>query len=81
MSDVRPLLAAMHKVLEELELSADQLAEGKAELATLEAQAESPKPKREIVRASIEALRDITISAGGSVAAQAIMNRLGAFGM
>jgi hypothetical protein len=80
-SDVRALIKVFRQHLDALSLPDDQREEAEAELATLQAQAGSPKPKREIIRASLVTLRDITLSVGGSVAAQAIMHRFGAFGM
>jgi hypothetical protein len=49
-----------------LPLAGDELAEAEAEVATLEAQLRSPKPKRRIVREALGVLAGLLIGAGGN---------------
>jgi hypothetical protein len=67
--------------IDELSLAEEQRAEAEAELATLQAQISSPNPKRPVIAASLQVLRDFALSAGGSAAAQAILSHWGLFGV
>jgi hypothetical protein len=80
-ADLSSFVDLVRAHLDGLDLEGPQRSEAEAELATLEAQAGSPKPKRAIVEASLVTLKELTLSVGGSVAAQAIMHGLGVFGM
>ena len=65
---VTKLAAALRQQLPEVSIPSEELAELRAEVATLEAQSESPKPKMAIVQSSVRAIRDIAVSAAGSSA-------------
>jgi hypothetical protein len=62
--------------LPRLELSARDKAESEADLATLEAQAVSGRPKISIVRESLQSLRNILEGAAGSVVASDLLPKL-----
>lgn len=53
---------------DDLGLAADQLAEAQAEVVTVEAQLQSPRPKVEVVRASLGVLRDFALTGSAGVA-------------
>jgi hypothetical protein len=62
--------------LNSLALSAPAAAELQGELATLEAQAKSPKPKPAILRESAKSVRAILEGAGGGAVAQGLLEAL-----
>jgi hypothetical protein len=66
-------LVEFRRQLDSLSLSPEALAEAEAELETLEAQRRSPKPKSPIVRDGLKSLRSLLENAGGSVAAQLLI--------
>lgn len=63
---VTQLVMALRELLSEMAVTPEQLAELGAELATLEAQSGSPKPKAAIIRSSVRTIRDVAVSAAGS---------------
>jgi hypothetical protein len=56
-----------------LEIAADQMQEVEAELKTVEAQMESPKPKTSIIRDSLRSLKAILENGGGAAVGQALV--------
>jgi hypothetical protein len=80
-SAIHDLVDAFRANMTALELSDDQRGEVEAGLATLEAQASSPKPKADIVEVAVMTLWSFAVSAAGSVAAQALMHHFAAFGI
>lgn len=71
---VRLLLEGISKELPKLSLTAEEKAEVDADIQTIEAQIESPKPKDGIVRASLQSIKAIFESAAGSAAGQIIVD-------
>jgi hypothetical protein len=63
--DLRRLLAEIRSATESLGLKDAQAKEVHAELATVEAQLESPRPKRSIIRQSLSTVRSISEGAAG----------------
>lgn len=63
---VTKLVAVLRQQLPEVSIPSEELAELRAEVTTLEAQSESPKPKIAIIQSSARAIRDIAVSAAGS---------------
>jgi hypothetical protein len=55
------------------ELGGERAAEARAEIATLRAQIASPKPKREIVKASLHTLKEIIVHGFGHVTGHALL--------
>ena len=66
-------VANIRKALGLMELPDDRRREAEAEVATLESQMASPKPKASILRESLDSLRRILEGAGGSVAGQLLV--------
>ncbi len=74
------LIASVREALEELQLSAEQADELESDLATLEAQATSPRPKSTIVREALSSIRTILEGAAGQVAASILINMMTGIG-
>lgn len=70
---VRVVLKEIRANVDELELVPEIRGELESELATLEAQLASPKPKRNIVAESLASVRAILEGAGGGVAGHLVM--------
>lgn len=73
-SSLKTLLEEIDKELPNLPLTADQKAEVDADIQTINAQIESPKPKDGIVRASLQSIKAIFEGAAGSAAGQIIVD-------
>ncbi len=71
---VRLLLEGINKELPKLSLTVEEKAEVAADIQTIEAQIESPKPKDGIVRASLQSIKAIFEGAAGSAAGQIILD-------
>jgi hypothetical protein len=76
-------LASVHDFLKQLEQSAPALnlpvhesQELTAEIATIKAQLQSPKPKNQIIRESLSSVRTILEGAGGSMVATGLLDTL-----
>ncbi len=75
--DVEPILKFINEMkerLSELELTGDTKEELNAELNTVYAQANSPKPKPSILRESLSSIRRILEGAGGAIAAHLLIS-------
>lgn len=75
---LRVFLRDLRCRLDDLQLEPETRAEAAAEIETVEAQLQSPKPKAGIVREGLRSLRAIIESAGGGVAGQLLLE-LGRF--
>lgn len=73
---LKTVIAQFQQTKEGLDLDTECRQELDAELATLAAQAESPKPKHGIVKESLQSLRRIIESAGGSAAGSILLREL-----
>lgn len=72
-SAVCRFIAELRKQRKKLNLSEDSENELDAELKTVEAQVESPKPKTGVIRESLNSIKRILEGAGGGIAAQILM--------
>lgn len=75
-ADTEALLAIIKLLrdrMDELGLEEDQKEEVRADLATIESQAGSPKPKQSIIRESLKSVRSILEGAGGGAVAQVLI--------
>jgi hypothetical protein len=70
---VRALLDRFRAHLDALDLNPSTRAEAEAEIATVDAQLRSPRPKPSIVREGLQSLRSILEGAGGGAAAQLLI--------
>jgi hypothetical protein len=70
---VRAFIREFNEHAHELQLPSELEAEIRAEIATIHAQSESPKPKRHVIRESLRSVRSILEQAGGGVAAAALL--------
>jgi hypothetical protein len=73
---IRDFLGRLKEVTSELDLPDEKERELKAEISTLEAQVDSPKPKRQIIRESIHSIRAILEGTGGALAATGLLDIL-----
>jgi len=67
---VKSLLRSLSALLPELQLTADIKKELEAEIVTIDAQADSPKPKKAIIRASFGVIQRILEGAAGGATGQ-----------
>jgi hypothetical protein len=74
--EVSDFLNRLEAVAPELNLPEAETLELSAEIATLKAQAESPKPKKQIIRESLGSVRTILEGAGGNLAATGLLDIL-----
>jgi hypothetical protein len=65
--EVKALIAKIKSAVSDLDLNADARAEFQADLATVESQTKSPKPKAGIIRQSLSSIRSVLEGAGGNV--------------
>lgn len=72
LSKLHDVMDCIKALLPSLKLAPEQESEAKAELATLEAQKLSPKPKTSVIRESLHSLRTILESAAGGAAGNAL---------
>ena len=70
---IRGFIEELKKNTEKFELSADSKEEFNAEIATIEAQLNSPRPKTIIVKESLKTVRTVLESASGSAAGQMLI--------
>ena len=67
------IVRSLRTTIDDLGLGDEDKAELEAELRTLEAQVASPKPKKEIVRSSLQSAKDILVGAAATVAGHEII--------
>ncbi|CRI65947.1 conserved hypothetical protein [Thiocapsa sp. KS1] len=75
-ADVEALLALIGLLrgkIDEIDFKGDQKEEILSDLATIESQAGSPKPKQSIIRESLKSIRSILEGAGGGAVAQVLI--------
>lgn len=76
LGNVRDFLSQLEKVASTLDLPETASQELAAEVATLKAQVDSPKPKRQIIRESLHSIRGILEGTGGALAATGLLEML-----
>jgi hypothetical protein len=77
--DLAKALAVMEQLriaLDQLGLSGEQKEEVAAEVATVEAQAKSPKPKFSVIRGALRSVRSVLENAGGTVLGTEILLKI-----
>ena len=70
---VAEFVGSLKAMLPQLELSGDNEAVAQSDLATIETQLSSPRPKVEIIKESLRSIRNITEGTVGSLAASGIV--------
>ena len=78
LDDIRELIKELHSSVSSLDLERDISEELRHDIATLEAQLDSPKPEWTIIHESFRSIRNIVESAAGSAVITGMMTRLGA---
>lgn len=73
---IHKLISDLKSQLSELKLNAETQAEVESDIATIEAQIKSPRPKSTIIKESLLSLRTILESAAGSVIAALLMQQI-----
>jgi hypothetical protein len=76
LGDVRDFISRLETALPELGLPDEESQELTAEVATIRAQIESPKPKKNIIRESLGSVRAILVGAGGNMVATGLLDAL-----
>jgi hypothetical protein len=76
LQQVQEFIGMLKPQLRDLPISGEGKAEAEAEIATVESQVQSPRPKRNIIRLSIETLKRILESIPADVAAEVIRDHL-----
>ena len=71
---VRDFVSRWEALKEDLDLEPGDAAEAEAEIATLDAQVQSPKPKHAVIRGSVRVLQELLTATGGGVAATELLN-------
>jgi hypothetical protein len=71
------IVATLNCIGEQLNLAAESADELRAELQTLEAQAESPRPKAPIISECLKSVRSILEGAAGNAAAAGVLYEIG----
>lgn len=74
LGDVRDFLSQLEKIAPTLNLAEDADQELQAEIVTLKAQVESPKPKKRIIQESLSSIRSILEGTGGALAATGLLD-------
>lgn len=74
---LRTTVQELRNNLDEFGLGEPERAELEAEVRTLEAQADSPKPKREVVRPSLQSAKNILEGTASGVTAQGVVQGIG----
>jgi riboflavin biosynthesis pyrimidine reductase len=69
-------ISELNKKINTLELNEHVKQELFAEIQTIKAQSESPKPKNSILRESLSSIRNILEGAGGNIAASLLLQKL-----
>ena len=72
-AEVKNITEEIRNGIKQMNLDPEVMSELDSEIITLEAQAQSPKPKQTIVRESLGSVKRILEGAGGSVAAQLLL--------
>lgn len=75
-NDIRAFVDEFRRRMPELQLSPEIQSEATADLTTIDAQLESPKPKPGILRESLQSLRTILEGAAGNAVASEIFPKL-----
>jgi len=73
---LRDFVSQLEKAAPQLGLPAEESRVLTADITTLKAQVDSPRPKRQIVRESLRSVRTILEGAGGNLAASGILDAL-----
>lgn len=76
LGDIREFVKKLENSAQNLGLQEEQQQELTAEIATIKAQIESPKPKKHIIRESLGAVQGILVGAGGNLAATGLLDIL-----
>ena len=77
LDEIRSLAKELHSSLCSLNLGRDEQEELSHEIATLEAQVDSPKPKSPIIRESLRSIRNVIEGATGNALATDILTKIG----
>ncbi len=72
-TNVNHFISSLKESLDEIKVSEDSMSELNAEIATIEIQNSSPKPKEGIIKESLNSIRTILEGATGSVAGQLLL--------
>jgi hypothetical protein len=72
LQELETILHSLKQSIDELQLSNEQQAELEAEIRTLEAQAASPKPKREVIKPALQSVKLILTGAVSGAAASGL---------
>jgi hypothetical protein len=78
---VKAFLDALSQAVSDLHLEGDDQAEVEAEVATVESQMASPRPKWGILRESLGSIRRVLEGAGGGAAAKVLLDLLAGLGV
>lgn len=73
LKEIKLFIKMLKQKLKGVDLESDIEKEVKAEIKTIESQAESPKPKKNILKESLQSLKNIFENASGGVAAQILI--------
>lgn len=65
--EIKAIIAKVKEAADEVDLAPEQASELRADLATVESQVQSPKPKRAIIKQSLASIRTILEGASGNV--------------
>lgn len=74
--DLKEFVTAVRQRLQETELPTDKRQEAESELATIETQLASPKPKRSIIKESLLSLKRISESVAGQLLASGLEEKI-----
>lgn len=75
-ADVSDFIGRLERAMPELNLPKEESRELTAEVATIRAQVDSPKPKRQIIRESLSSIQTILLGAGGNMVAAGLLDAL-----
>lgn len=76
LDSVRDFLGQLEKLAPDMNLPVEESQQLTAEIATIRAQIDSPRPKKQIVKESLHSVRTILEGAGGSMAATGLLDLL-----
>lgn len=74
--DIQEFIETLKNILPDLPISSEDKAEATAEIATIESQLQSPRPKRNIIRTSLETVKRVLQDVPTNVAANIIAANL-----